>query len=220
MKPQPQGHVIDNPYHQEDIKPDALLENEERSPSQYQYGENMSYYEKESLKQLPEASSWPKFSVPGVYDHMELINYIDGLFIYVPSIPDYWITARLNTAFKGHASIWYTEMKEIHDHAVKCRCNQNCTLDDISNTLQDIRKSTNIGKFTPYKRSSFKEEQPFRVEFTENHKERVAEGAKKRNSCQNCGSTEHYANDCPKAKKKVYAIEKVPKEESPTEDSE
>ncbi|MBW0585317.1 hypothetical protein O181_125032 [Austropuccinia psidii MF-1] len=45
---------------------------------------------------------------------MELIEYIDGLFIDVPSIPDYWITARLNTTFKGHASIWYTETKEIH----------------------------------------------------------------------------------------------------------
>ncbi|MBW0491526.1 hypothetical protein O181_031241 [Austropuccinia psidii MF-1] len=40
---------------------------------------------------------------------MELIDYID-----VPSIPDYWINARLNTEFKSHASIWYTEMKEIH----------------------------------------------------------------------------------------------------------
>ncbi|MBW0525818.1 hypothetical protein O181_065533 [Austropuccinia psidii MF-1] len=45
---------------------------------------------------------------------MELIDYIDGLFIDLPSIQDYGITARLNTAFKGHASIWYTEMKEIH----------------------------------------------------------------------------------------------------------
>ncbi|MBW0580877.1 hypothetical protein O181_120592 [Austropuccinia psidii MF-1] len=43
---------------------------------------------------------------------MELIDYIDGLFIDVPSIPDFWITARLNTALKGHASRWYTEMKE------------------------------------------------------------------------------------------------------------
>ncbi|MBW0576318.1 hypothetical protein O181_116033 [Austropuccinia psidii MF-1] len=155
---------------------------------------------------------------------MELIDYIDKLFIVVPSIPDYWITARLSTAFKGHAIIWYTEMKEIHgrrnwpwwksqfiqkyskgtwiwqktmscendkysvdkdpyecclrqskrlktvdpqmniqmrkdklltqlpgeiEHAIKCRCNQNCTLDDIADTLQDMRKRTNIGKFTP-----------------------------------------------------------------------
>ncbi|MBW0496141.1 hypothetical protein O181_035856 [Austropuccinia psidii MF-1] len=209
MKPQLQGHVMDNPYYQDDIKPDAMLVNKARSPSKYQDGDNMSYYEKEALKQLPEASSWPKFSGTGEYDHMELIDYIDGLFIDVPSIPDYWITARLNTAFEGHSSIWYTEMKEIHgrrnwpwwksqiiqkysngtwiwqktmsfendkysvdkdpyewclrqskrlkaidpqmntqmrnhkpltqmpgglEHAVKCRCNHNCTLDDISNT--------------------------------------------------------------------------------------
>ncbi|MBW0507915.1 hypothetical protein O181_047630 [Austropuccinia psidii MF-1] len=115
MKPQTQGHVSGNtPYHQEGIKPDSLLVNKARSPSQYQDGDNMSYTEKEALKQLPEASSWPKLSGTGEYDHMELIDYIDGLFTDVPSITDYWITARLNTAFKGHASIWYTQMKKIH----------------------------------------------------------------------------------------------------------
>ncbi|MBW0529276.1 hypothetical protein O181_068991 [Austropuccinia psidii MF-1] len=114
MKPQPQGHVLDNPYQPDDIKPDAMLMSKARSPSQYQDGDGMSYSEKESLKQLPKASRWPKFSGTGEYDHMELIDYIDGLFIYVPSIPDYWITAIINTEFKGHASIWYTEMKKIH----------------------------------------------------------------------------------------------------------
>ncbi|MBW0551298.1 hypothetical protein O181_091013 [Austropuccinia psidii MF-1] len=114
MKLQPQGHVMDNTYHQEDIKPDAFLENKERSSSQYQDRENMSYFKKEALKQLPEASSWPKLSEIGEYDHMELIDYIDRLFIDVPSIPDYCFTARLNTAFKGRARIRYTEMKEIH----------------------------------------------------------------------------------------------------------
>ncbi|MBW0563988.1 hypothetical protein O181_103703 [Austropuccinia psidii MF-1] len=114
MKPQPQGHVMDNSYHQDDIKPDSMLMNKAESLSKYQDGDNMSYSEKEALKQLPEASSWPKLSGTGEYDHMELIDCIDGLFIDVPSIPDYWIMARLSTAFQGHASIWYTEMKEIH----------------------------------------------------------------------------------------------------------
>ncbi|MBW0533923.1 hypothetical protein O181_073638 [Austropuccinia psidii MF-1] len=114
LKPQPQGQVMENPYQPDDIKPDAMLMNRERSPSQYQDGDGMYYSEKEALKQLPEASNWPKFFGSGEYDHMELIDYIDGLFIDVPSIPEYWITARLNTAFKGHATIWYTEMKEIH----------------------------------------------------------------------------------------------------------
>ncbi|MBW0493611.1 hypothetical protein O181_033326 [Austropuccinia psidii MF-1] len=89
MKPQPQGHVMDNPYHQDDIKPDVMLMNKAESPSQYQDGDDMSYPEKEALKQLPEASSWPKLSGTGEYHHMELIYYIDGPFIDAPSIPDY-----------------------------------------------------------------------------------------------------------------------------------
>ncbi|MBW0543988.1 hypothetical protein O181_083703 [Austropuccinia psidii MF-1] len=276
---------MDNLYQPDDIKPDAVLVNKARFPSQCQDGDGMSYSEKEALKQLPEASSWPKFSGTGEYDHMKLIDYIDGLFIDVIIIPDYWITARLNKAFKGHASIWYTKIKEIHgrrnwlwwksqiiqkysnatwiwkktisfdndkysvdkypyewclrqskrlkaidpqmkiqmrnhklltllpgelEHAVKFRCNQNFTLDYIANTLQDIRKRTNIGKLTPYKSSGFKEKQPFRVEFEDKPKERVAEMTKKKNSCHSCGSTYHHANNCPKAKKKVYAIETVP----------
>ncbi|MBW0521401.1 hypothetical protein O181_061116 [Austropuccinia psidii MF-1] len=89
MKPQPQGHVMDNPYHQDHFKPDAMLVNKASSASQYQDGDNMSYSEKEFLKQLPEDCGWPKFSGTGEYDHMELIDYIDGLFIDLPSIPDY-----------------------------------------------------------------------------------------------------------------------------------
>ncbi|MBW0518604.1 hypothetical protein O181_058319 [Austropuccinia psidii MF-1] len=104
------------------------------------------------------------------------------------------------------------------EHAVKYRCNHNCTLDGIANTLQDVRKRTNIGKYTPYKTSGFKEKQPFRVELKDKPRKRVAGVAKKKNSFHNCGSTDYYAKNCPKANKKLYAIEKVPEEESPTED--
>ncbi|MBW0525955.1 hypothetical protein O181_065670 [Austropuccinia psidii MF-1] len=100
MKPQPQAHVMDNPYYQDDIKPDAMLVSKARSLSQQQDGDNMSYTEKKALKQLPEASSWPKLSGNGEYDHMELMEYIDGLFIDVPSIPDYWIPDRLKQHLK------------------------------------------------------------------------------------------------------------------------
>ncbi|MBW0493652.1 hypothetical protein O181_033367 [Austropuccinia psidii MF-1] len=100
------------------------------------------------------------------------------------------------------------------EHAVKCRCNHNFTLEDIANTLQDIRKRTNIGKYSPHKSSGFREKQPLRVEVKDKPRERVEEVTKKKNSCHNCGSTNQYANSCPKAKKKF------PEEESPTEDSE
>ncbi|MBW0478732.1 hypothetical protein O181_018447 [Austropuccinia psidii MF-1] len=81
----------------------------------------MTYSEKEALKQLPEASICPKFPGVGEYDHMEFIDYIDGLSIDVPGIPDYGITARLNKAFKGHASIWYTgRRRSMAEETVHC----------------------------------------------------------------------------------------------------
>ncbi|MBW0508114.1 hypothetical protein O181_047829 [Austropuccinia psidii MF-1] len=112
----------------------------------------------------------------------------------------------------------HTNARKI-EHAVKCRYNHNCTLDDIANTLQDVRKRTNIGKYTPYKSSGFKEKQPFRVDSKDKPRERVAEVAKKKYSCHTCSSTDHCANNCPKEKKKVYAIEKFPEDESPSEES-
>ncbi|MBW0472265.1 hypothetical protein O181_011980 [Austropuccinia psidii MF-1] len=215
----------------------------------------MSYSEKEALKQLPEASSWTKFSGTGEHDHMELSDYIDGLLIDVPSIPDYGITAILNTVFEGNSSIWYIEMKELHgrrswqrwksqiiqeymakyhmgnhklltqmpgelEHIVKCRCNQSCTLDYIANPLKDVRKIKNIGSYSQFRSSIFKEKQAFRVDFKHKPKGKMEEVTKKKNTCHNCGSKYHYTNNCQKVKKKVYALEQVPDEESPTEDSE
>ncbi|MBW0484126.1 hypothetical protein O181_023841 [Austropuccinia psidii MF-1] len=193
------------------------------------------------------------------------------------------MTARLNTALKGNASIWYTGMKEIHgrrnrqwwnskiiqkcsngtwiwqktmsfkndkysvekdpyewfprqykrvkaidakvkiqirnykllkqmpgepEHAKKFRCNQSCTLDDIENTLQDVRKRTKIGKYSQYKSSIFTEKQPFGVYFKDKPKERVAEVTKKKNPCHNCWTTDHYVNNFPKAKKESMPLNK------------
>ncbi|MBW0586983.1 hypothetical protein O181_126698 [Austropuccinia psidii MF-1] len=110
------------------------------------------------------------------------------------------IDPQMNIQMSNHKLL--TQLPGELEHAVKCRCNQKCTLDDVSNTLQDIRKRTNIGKFSLYRSSSFKERQPLRVEFKDKPRERVAEVAKKRDTCHNCSSTDHYANNCPKAKKK------------------
>ncbi|MBW0504664.1 hypothetical protein O181_044379 [Austropuccinia psidii MF-1] len=86
--------------------------------------------------------------------------------------------------------------------------------------LTRCKEGNKIGKYSPYKSSGFREKVPFRVEFKDKQPERVGEMTKKKNSCHNCGSTDHYANKCPKARKKVHVIEKFLEEESPTEDSE
>ncbi|MBW0470673.1 hypothetical protein O181_010388 [Austropuccinia psidii MF-1] len=114
------------------------------------------------------------------------------------------IDPQMNIQMRNHKLL--TQMPGELEHTAKFRCNQNCTLDDIANTLKDVRKRTNIGKYTPYKRSGFKGKQTFRVKLKDKPRERVEEVTKKKNSCHNFGSTDHYANNCPKAKKKVYAI--------------
>ncbi|MBW0524361.1 hypothetical protein O181_064076 [Austropuccinia psidii MF-1] len=63
-----------------------------------------------------------------------------------------------------------TQIQGELEHAVKCRCNQSCTLDDVANTLQDVRKRKNLGKYSQLRSSSFKEKQPFRVEFKDKPK--------------------------------------------------
>ncbi|MBW0489844.1 hypothetical protein O181_029559 [Austropuccinia psidii MF-1] len=128
------------------------------------------------------------------------------------------IDPQMNMQMRNHKLL--TQMPGELDHAVKCRSNQNFTLDEIANILKDVRTRTNIGKSSSCKSSGFKEKQPFRVDFNNKPRERVAEMANKKNSCHRCGSTDHYANNCPKAQRKVYVIEKVPEEESHTEDSE
>ncbi|MBW0525344.1 hypothetical protein O181_065059 [Austropuccinia psidii MF-1] len=122
------------------------------------------------------------------------------------------IDPQMNIQMRNHKLL--TQRPGELEHAVKCRSNHKCTPDYIANTLQDVRKRTIIGEYTSYKSSGFKEKQPFRVEFKDKSRERVAQVAKKKNSCHSCGSTDHYPNNRPKAKKKVYSIEKVPEEDS------
>ncbi|MBW0474523.1 hypothetical protein O181_014238 [Austropuccinia psidii MF-1] len=102
-----------------------------------------------------------------------------------------YIDPQMNIQMKNHKLL--TQVPGELEHSVKCRCNQNCILDDIASTLQD---------------------------FKDKPRERVSEVTKKKKSFHNCGTTDHYANDCLKEKKKVYASEKVLEEEYPTEDSE
>ncbi|MBW0507415.1 hypothetical protein O181_047130 [Austropuccinia psidii MF-1] len=95
------------------------------------------------------------------------------------------IDPHINIQMRNHKI--FSQMPGELEKAIKCICNQSCTLDDISNTLQDVRKRKNIWKYSPYKSSSFKKKQPFRVYIKDKPKERMAEVTKKKNSCHNCG---------------------------------
>ncbi|MBW0512745.1 hypothetical protein O181_052460 [Austropuccinia psidii MF-1] len=97
------------------------------------------------------------------------------------------------------------------EHLVKCSCNQSCTLDDIANTLKNVRKRAKKG-------AKVSERNILSGLNEDSHRERVAKVINKKNSCHNCGLTDHYSNNCPKEKLKVYAIEQVQEEEIKEED--
>ncbi|MBW0549912.1 hypothetical protein O181_089627 [Austropuccinia psidii MF-1] len=128
------------------------------------------------------------------------------------------IDPQMNIQMRNHKLL--TQMPGELEHSIKFRCNHICNPNEITNTLQDVRKRTNIGKYSPYKSSGFSEKKPFRVDIKDKSTERVAGVNKKKNSCHNCGSTDHYANSFLQAKKKFYVIEQVPEEEFPKADSE
>ncbi|MBW0490694.1 hypothetical protein O181_030409 [Austropuccinia psidii MF-1] len=59
------------------------------------------------------------------------------------------IDPQMNIQMGNHKLL--TQMPGELEHAVKFRCSHNCTLDDIANSSQDVRKGTNIGKYTHIK---------------------------------------------------------------------
>ncbi|MBW0491026.1 hypothetical protein O181_030741 [Austropuccinia psidii MF-1] len=82
------------------------------------------------------------------------------------------IDPQMNIQMRNHKLL--KQMPGELEHAIKCRGNQNCTLEDITNSLQDMRKRKNIAKCSPYRSSGFREKKPFRVEFKNKPRERVA----------------------------------------------
>ncbi|MBW0482375.1 hypothetical protein O181_022090 [Austropuccinia psidii MF-1] len=113
-----------------------------------------------------------------------------------------------------------TQMKRELEHAIKCRCNQSCTLDDISNTLQDLRKRTIIGKYYPYKSRSFKQKKPFHDGNQGKTQRKSGRSDQQAKHFSQLWVTRSLCKKLSKGKSKVYDIEQVPEEESPTEYSE
>ncbi|MBW0515243.1 hypothetical protein O181_054958 [Austropuccinia psidii MF-1] len=96
----------------EETKQNAQLESRKRELSKCKDGDYMSYSEEDILKQFQYATVWTKLSSLGVYDYMELIYYINRILVDVPIISTYWITAILNTEFRGCGSIYFIKMKK------------------------------------------------------------------------------------------------------------
>ncbi|MBW0501668.1 hypothetical protein O181_041383 [Austropuccinia psidii MF-1] len=55
------------------------------------------------------------------------------------------IDTHMNIQMRNHKLL--TQAPGDLEHAVKSRCNKDCTLDDISTTLQKVRSKTAIGRY-------------------------------------------------------------------------
>ncbi|MBW0483671.1 hypothetical protein O181_023386 [Austropuccinia psidii MF-1] len=113
----------------------------------------------------------------------------------------------------------FTEMPGELKHAIKCICKQSCTPDDISNSLQDVRKRKNIGSNSLYRGNSSEEKKPSRFDNKDKPKEKISDLTKNKKICHIYGSTDHYSNKYPSAKKKIYATENVQEEGTQEQDS-
>ncbi|MBW0483853.1 hypothetical protein O181_023568 [Austropuccinia psidii MF-1] len=95
------------------------------------------------------------------------------------------------------------------EHAVKLKCSNKFSLDNIANTLQDFKKITSIGRNNSYKNYYKREKERPSLE----KKYFNSEEEQKKNTCNNFSLPDHYENDFPKGQN-IFAIEEGAEEQT------
>ncbi|MBW0501491.1 hypothetical protein O181_041206 [Austropuccinia psidii MF-1] len=88
------------------------------------------------------------------------------------------------------------------ENAVKFRLPKESTLDEISNTLQEVRIRTSIGRHNFHIPGNNRENQTLEAKEAPDPEE-----LKKTKTCHNCRSPTHYADNCAKEKKEIFERE-------------
>ncbi|MBW0504793.1 hypothetical protein O181_044508 [Austropuccinia psidii MF-1] len=83
-------------------------------------------------------------------------------------------------------------------HAVKCRCFKESTLDQISTTLQEVRIRTSIGRCNTHTTGDNRENPTLEAKETHYSESEITTGF------HNCESTNHYAENFPKDREKIF----------------
>ncbi|MBW0586173.1 hypothetical protein O181_125888 [Austropuccinia psidii MF-1] len=95
------------------------------------------------------------------------------------------------------------------EHAVKCRCSKESTLDQISNTLQEVRIRTSIGRYNNHSTGDNRENPTLEAKETHDSESEITTGF------HNCESPNHYAENSPKDREEIF-----PREEETGKDQE
>ncbi|MBW0581090.1 hypothetical protein O181_120805 [Austropuccinia psidii MF-1] len=87
------------------------------------------------------------------------------------------------------------------EHAVKCRCSKESTLDEISNTLQEVRIRTLIGRYNNHSTGDTRANPTLEAKAAYDSESEITTGY------PNCESPNHYAENSPKDRKEIFARE-------------
>ncbi|MBW0584730.1 hypothetical protein O181_124445 [Austropuccinia psidii MF-1] len=87
----------------------------------------------------------------------------------------------MNIQMRNHKLL--TQVPGELELAVKSRCNKECTLDDISNTLQEVRSKTSIGGYDTHSTGDNWENTILETKEADDPEELGKPGI-----CHNCGS--------------------------------
>ncbi|MBW0534439.1 hypothetical protein O181_074154 [Austropuccinia psidii MF-1] len=87
------------------------------------------------------------------------------------------------------------------EHAVKCRCSKESTLDEISNTLQEVRIITSIGRYNNHSTGDNRENPTLEAIEAHDSESEIKTGFHNRESPNN------HANNSPKNREEIFAKE-------------
>ncbi|MBW0527268.1 hypothetical protein O181_066983 [Austropuccinia psidii MF-1] len=93
------------------------------------------------------------------------------------------------------------------EHAVKCRCSKESTLDEISTTFQEVRIRTSIGTYNTHSTGDKRENTTLETIDTHYSESEITTGFHK------CESPNHYADNSPKDMEEIFAREEETRKE-------
>ncbi|MBW0585720.1 hypothetical protein O181_125435 [Austropuccinia psidii MF-1] len=87
------------------------------------------------------------------------------------------------------------------EHAVKCRCSKESTLDEISTTLQEVRIRTSISRYNTHSTGDNRENTTLEAKETHDSDSEITTGF------HNWESPNQYADNSPKYREEIFARE-------------
>ncbi|MBW0550030.1 hypothetical protein O181_089745 [Austropuccinia psidii MF-1] len=87
------------------------------------------------------------------------------------------------------------------EHAVKCRCSKESTLDEISTTFQEVKIRTSIGRYNTHCTGDNRENPILEAKETHDSESEIT------TEFHNCESPNHYAGSYPKDREETFARE-------------